>query len=337
MIKEYHISGFYLLIALFLLLLVTSCTYDYFEDETNYVVYIPKADKNVRTEDYKVEDVNILIYNGDLQKERYSYHPFAENARSIYGNFNFRLYPGTYSVYNFTELQETSLIDLSSHSQARFELKQSADGLYYEEPQAIYVEYKNPTIHFPGPLVIDTVLFETKYTGRICIAFKNLTKIDPSLTYNNIKKIKIEARGIGVTQYLSKMDVITDNTRSSRKTPDDKMLLTSTPFKLEYKDFEFGVQNNYYPSPDLSQEGREFEPIDLNLSFIGQDDTSLSYLNIAVKDKNRNPVVLHMDETLVVEVDGNNITILRLDNLEEWNPQIESEDDSDPSGGGISI
>lgn len=337
MIKEYRISGFYLLIVLICIIIIPSCTYDYFEDETNYVIYVPKADKNVRTDTYSIEDLTILIYDGDLKKEKYSFNPFSENGRSMVGNFNFRLYPSTYSIYCFTNVQETNFIDLNSHNVARFDLKQSTDG-FYEEPSAIYLEHKTPTITFPGPVITDTAWFETNYVGRICVAFKNLTKIDASLTYSNIKRIDIEAEGIGVKQLLSRIDIVRSNTRSSRHTPQDKMRLTSEPFNLEYKDFEFGIQNNYYPSPDLSEEeGGESEPITLNLKFIGQNDNQLSTLRVPIIDRQGNPMLLEMGETLVVEVDGNNIQILRLDNLEEWKPDIDAEDNSNPSGGGIHI
>lgn len=333
--KRYYSQSFCLLAVLSILLHISSCTYDYFEDETNYVVYVPKADKDVRTETYNIEDLSIFIYNDELQKEKHSYTPFTENARSQLGNFNFRLYPGSYNVYCFTNVQETSFQDLHTYSEARFNLQQSTDGTY-KEPSAIYVEYKTPTIHFPGPIVSDTTLFERKYVGRICVAFKNLITLDPSLTYTNLKKINIEASGVGVTQYLS---ALTDSisTRSSRHSVSDIIKLSSEIFKVEYKDFEFGVQNYYFPSPDLTKEGREREPIVLRLSFIGQSDNVLFELTIPFTDKTGIPIVLHMNETRIIEVDGNNIQILSLDNLENWNPQIEQEGNSGPDSNGVGV
>lgn len=334
--KRYYLQVLYLLtVTSMLLFFFSSCTYDYFEDETNYEIYIPKADKELKTETYCIEDLSIFIYNDVLKKERYSHNPFAENARSISGNFNFRLYPGSYAVYCFTNTEGTNFQNLDTYTEARFDLQQYTDGAY-KEPSAIYVEHKTPTIHFPGPVVSDTTLFERKYVGRICIAFKDLAKLDPSLTYTNIKGIEIEASGIGVTQYLS---TLTDsiNTRSSRNSPDDVMLLKSETFEIDYKDFEFGVQNYYYPSPDLSEEGRQHEPIVLKISFIGQTGNVLSVLSVRVTDKSGNPIILHMNETLVVEVDGNNIQILRLNNPEEWDSQIEEEGESGPGSGGIGV
>ncbi len=331
--KGYYTQIFSLLTILLVLLLIPSCTYDYFEDETNYEVYVPKADKDMRTETYGIEDLSIFIYNDVLNKERYSYNPFAENARSMSGNFNFRLFPGNYAVYCFTNVQDINFENLNTYNEARFDLQQYTDGSY-KEPSAIYVEHKAPTIHFPGPIVSDTALFESKYVGRICVAFKNLVEVNPLLTQANIKEVRIEATGIGSTQYLSMLTTIND-TRSSRKTPNDKMRLISEVFDLEYKDFSFGIQNYYYPSPDLSKDGSGSVPIDLELSFIGKSGDVLYVLSIAVVDKTKAPIVLHMNETLIVEVDGNNIQVLHLDNIEDWNPQIEEEGGSGSGSGGI--
>lgn len=335
MIKKYYPSRFYLLVVLFNLSVYSSCTYDYFEDETNYVVYAPKANKEIRTQTYCIEDINIFIYNGDLKKERYSQSPFAENARSLFGNFNFRLYPGNYSVYCFTNMGETRFYDLSLHSLAKFELQQYADG-FYKEPSAIYGENKTPVIHFPGPLVSDTAWFDAKYVGTIGLAFKNLTKINPSLTPNNISKIEIEASGVGVVQYLSAL-TNTENTRSARYSENDKMRLVSKISDINYKDFDFGIQNYYFPSPNLSAESRENEPIYLKLNFIGANDNVLASLEIPVIDKRSEALVLHMNETLIIEVDGNNIQILRLQDPEQWNPNIEPEGNSGPGSGGIDL
>ena len=331
--KRYSSQVLHLLVVSLVLLIIPSCTYDYFEDETNYEIYVPKADKNLRTETYGIEDLSIFIYNEGLVKEKYSYTPFSENARSILGNFNFRLYPGSYNVYCFTNVQDIHFQNLNTYYEARFDLQQLTDG-FYQEPSAIYVDYKNPTIHFPGPVVSDTALFESQYVGRICVAFKNLTEVHPLLTKANIKEVQIEAEGVGTTQYLSKLTSV-DLTRSSRKTPNDKMKLVSKVFDLDYKDFPFGIQNYYYPSPDLTEEGYQNMPIDLTLKFIGLSGETIHEWTIAVVDKAKNPMILHMNETLIVEVDGNNVQILHLDDIEDWNPQIEVEGGSGSGSGGI--
>lgn len=322
----------FLIVTVCLFSMMNSCTFDYFEDETNYVVYVPKADRKLQSDTYRIEDLSILIYDTDLEKERYSDYPFSENPRSKEGNFNFRVLPKTHAVFCFTNAQKVIFSDLSSLSTATFGLQKSSDG-YYTEPPPIYAEYFTPTIHYPGPVVMDTARFERLYVGRICVVFKKMTKLSPALTFDNIKKVSVIAKGVGVVQKLSQL---TDsvNTRSTRYTDQDKMLLGAILYKNPYRDFEFGFQNYYLPFPFFAEGDK---PVMLSISFIGENNNVLYTLDIEVADANLNPITLHMNETLVVEVDGNNIQILHLKDIQDWSPDIESGGNSSPGGGGVEM
>lgn len=331
MINRRH-NGILYFILLFCISFGTSCTYDYFEDESNYVIYVPKADFNQRTDDYKVDQLSIFVYNNDLEKERYSSYPFEENARSRFGNYNFKLSSNKYSVYCFTNTSDVSFIDLATHSTARFDLKQSADG-YYQEPPVIMLDTMRPLIHYPGPVIIDTAYLETKYVGRICFVFKNLTDLHPALSKSNIKKIELIAGGIGVSQYLANITDSTE-TRSSRKSTSDKMFLTPVLYDNPFQEFDFGFANYYFPSPDID----DLEPIHMELHFIGGNNQIITRLNVEISDRiTGKPIPLHMNETLIVKIDGNNVQILNLKNPADWESEIENGEDDNPGGGGIEV
>ncbi|GAB6122714.1 hypothetical protein [Dysgonomonas termitidis] len=290
----------------------------------------------MRTDTYKIDNISILIYNNNLEKERYSSYPFEDNARTKLGNFNFKLFPGEHSAYCFTNIAGINFPEIETFSTARFELKQNESG-YYEEPPAILLESKRPFIHFPGPIVTDTVWFEEVYVGRICIAFKNMTNLSPSLTFDNIKNVEILAKGVGVTQYLSQIE-ITDplETRSSRYSIDDKILLTSQLSQDPYPDFDFGFDNYYFPS--LSAVDGITEPISLQLNFLSGNNNIISTLAIDLIDRlTGEAIILHTGETLLVTVDGNNIQILHLEDPSDWNSGIESGGNNTPGGGGTEI
>lgn len=329
MVKRYRIYWFYPILSLVLFIYISSCTYDYFEDESNYIVYVPKADENNMIENYLIEDLAIYIYNNDLQTERYSYMPFNETPRTRIGDFHFKLFPGSFNVYSFTNLSNITFSDLNSHNSSRFELQKNTDG-YYLEPSAIHLEYSTPIIHSPGPVVIDTARFEAPFTGRICIAFKNTKVLSPSLTADKISLVEIEAGGIGVVQYFAK---ITDSieTRSSRYTNQDKMLLKSNIYSNPYKDFEFGLENNYLPSPDLGLS----EPINLQLKFLDDQNAILYTLFVDLINSSNNPIILHANETVVIEIDGDKVHIISLDNPADWG-SIEDGGGNVP-GGGIEV
>lgn len=310
-----------------LICLLSSCTYDYFEDESNYVIYIPKADVNKRTDTYKVDDVGLYIYNNEsLERERHSVSPFEENARSRVGNFNFKLFPGQHYAYCFSNTSSTNFVETESFMTSRFLLKQSDNGAY-KEPSAILLDKKDPLIQFPGPVVTDTAWYEHKYVGRICVAFKNMTNLNSRLTFDNIKKVEVVAEGVGTVQYLYQITDST-NTRSTRLTSNDKIELSPQLYKNPYTGFDFGFENYYFPS--LSE--TLGVTMVLNVIFYDGDNNILYDLNIGVVDRQNNsiPLILHMNQTLLVAVDGNDVQIIELGDPENWDPDIQPGGGSSP-------
>lgn len=310
-----------------LVCILQSCTYDYFEDESNYVIYVPKADENVRTDIYKVDDVDLLIYsNESLQRQRHSVSPFDENARSRVGNFNFKLFPGQHYAYCFSNSSSVDFADTQSFKTSHFKLQQLTNGSY-KEPGGILLDNKSPFIHFPGPVLTDTAWYERKYVGRICVAFKNMANLNPRLTYDNIKQIKVEAEGIGTMQYLYQ---ITDsiNTRSTRLSANDKMELTSKLLKNPYSGFDFGFENYFFPS--LSETTNT--TMVLNINFLDGNGASLYKISVGVVDRLNasEPMILHMNQTLVIKVDGNDVQIIELGDPQNWDSQIQEGGGSSP-------
>lgn len=338
---KYKNTNLFYLVSLFAFIFISSsCTYDYFEDETNHVVYVPKADVNKRTEDYNVGDVKILIYNlSTLQRERFSISPFEENARARVGNFNFKLFPGEHKTYCFSETSNIQFFDQDAYNTAGFGLRPTdntkSTGINYQMPPVLLLDLKYPKILFPGPVVIDTAYFEHKYVGRICVAMKNLTNINSSLLYDNIKKIEVLAKNVGTKQDLSK---ITDSieTRSGRYSVNDEILMTTKLYKNPYEGFDFGFENYYFPSLDgTADELPKDLAIELDIRFYDANNNILQTLFVPIIDRSNGnvPVILHMNETILVKVDGNDVTILRLGNPEPWDENVRPGEDQTPGGG----
>lgn len=335
MTKIKHTGTYYISIILMICMcFMSSCTYDYFDDETNYVVYVPKADENERTDTYKIEDLTILIYNpSSLEKERRSSFPFDDNARTRVGNFNFKLFPGEHSVFCLTNTSGLEFAETNSFTDARFTLKQ--EGEYYIEPSVVLLDTMKPLILFPGPVITDIAYFEKKYVGRICVVFKNLTNINSNLTYSNINKVEAIVEGIGTKQYLSHI-MDSTKTRSSRNSSADRMFISPQLYDNPYQDFDFGFDSYYFPSPDLTEEGQEMEPIRFHLNFYDSNGNLLNSnpLESSLTDRaTGKPIPLHMNQTLILAIDGNTIQVLTLDNPLDWDSTVEKEKDNTPGGG----
>lgn len=115
-----------LLIVLFtgvaVLLSLASCTYDYFEDETNYQVFVPEVLNKT------VSDCRVLVYNdaGTLVGARYATSPWDKDPRMEAGLFSFRLTPGEYKVYCYTNTDSLTFVDGQHLDASAFILKSSS-------------------------------------------------------------------------------------------------------------------------------------------------------------------------------------------------------------------
>lgn len=326
--------------------LVSSCTYDYFEDETNYIVYVPKADENKLSESggtYLIDDVKILIYadpNTDLEKHTYTSVPALKDTRHKVGNFGYRIHPGNHKVFCFSNITSVDFKDTSLSSDAYFELIQSTETTEtnaYNAPSRILLDKKEPFITYPGPVITDTAYFDHKYVGQICFALKNMETASPALTYDNIASVQIVATNVGTRQNFSS---ITDsiNTRSTRNSINDKIILKTTLSKnlpQEFSDYSYAFGNYYFPSLDASLEGVTGEiPMEFALSFLDASGETIIKLTIPLVDDNYNPRVLHMNETIWIGIDGNKISIFTIGTPEEWDSNILSGNGNEPGAGG---
>lgn len=338
MINRYIVHPFSFRISLFFsLIFFASCTYDYFEDETNYVVYAPKTNSELMTDEYRIEDIRIYIYNETLGKQKTAAYPFQENARMRFGNFNFRLYPGSYFTYCFANTGEMNFYDVGSWQNASFGLPKS-DSKEYRYPGSLVgllAEVKNPEIKYPAPLKTDTAYFNRRYSGRICVAFERLEKINPLLTYANIKEVKIEATGVGTRQNLT---LLTDsiNTRSSRYSPSDKVTMQCIPYEKPLQGYDFGIDGYFFPS--LNDEGEGSIPITLSMDFIGRDGNSIHAFSISVRDYSKNEtIILHMNQTIYLSTDGRSTLILDITGPEPWDPGIVSDENQSEGDEGMGM
>lgn len=328
MIKRYIVLFSFLISLSFSLIFFASCTYDYFEDETNYVVYAPKANSELMTDDYRIEDIRIYIYNETIGRQKTASYPFQENVRMKSGNFNFRLYPGSYSTYCFANTAGIDFHETAALQDAQFGLPESP-GNEYRYPASLaelFAEVKSPEIKYPAPIKIDTAYFNRRYSGRIFVLFERLAEINPLLTYSNLKEVKIEATGVGTYQSLA---LLTDSihTRSSRYSPADKVTMECIPVEKPLEEYDFGIAGYFFPS--LNDEGGGNIPIILAMNFIGHDGNSIHAFPISLRDNSKNEaIILHMNQDIYLRTNGRSTFVLEIGGPEPWDPGIEGGDDN---------
>lgn len=293
-----------LLIVLFIgvtALFLASCTYDYFEDETNYQLFVPEVLNKT------VSDCRVLVYNnaGVLVGTRYATSPWNENPRMAAGLFGFKLQPGEYKVYCYTNTDSISFVDERHLGNSAFVLKGSSSGQHhYVQPSDMLFQKFVPVIVHPGILKTDTAHLE-RYTGRITVRFKNFPG-----DVSRIKKVQLLAEGVSVMQYLK------NDTLTSRLTSDDRMYhLGELPVQESAGILE--VDHRYLPS-------LEGEPMRLNYTFLGDDGAVINNLPVEVKDKNTGmPMRLLYGRRIIIEIDS--YTVIKI-SIVGWNEDIEGGD-----------
>lgn len=287
-----------LLVSVVFLLWLASCTYDYFEDETNYQVFVPEVLNKT------VSDCRVLVYDnaGALAGERYATSPWDKDPRIATGLFSFRLPPGEYKVYCYTNMDSLSFVDGQHLDYSAFILKSSPSGdNHYIQPSDIQFQRFAPAVIHTGVLQTDTAHLE-HYTGRVTVRFKNFPE-----DVSRIKKVQVLAEGVSVMQYLK------NETIPSRLTPDDCMYhVGGLPVQEGTGILE--VEHCYLPS-------LENEPMRLNYTFLGDGETVISHLPVEVKDRNTGmPIRLLPGRRIIIEIDS--YTVIKI-SIVGWNEDIE--------------
>ena len=277
----------------------TSCTYDYSEDETNYIVFVPEI------VDKTISDCRVMVYNdaGVLVKARYASSPWDKDPRIAMGQFSFRLPPGAYKVYCYTNTDSLSFVDSPSLEQSAFTLKESAFGVSaYAQPPDLFFQKFTPSIAHSGYLYVDT-LHAQRYTGRITVRFKNFPG-----NVSEITNVQLLAEGVSTKQHLKDDTLATRLSTSDVMYHSDKIPSQSDPRILE-------VDHRYFPSI-------QDEHIRLNFTFMNAGGGIVSSMPVEVTDKQTGaPLRLLHGQRIIIEIDS--YTIVKI-SIVGWNEDIQS-------------
>lgn len=296
-----------LLIVLFAIVTIiisyTSCTYDYFEDETNYIVFVPEVyDKTVR-------DCRVMIYNeaGVLVGEKSATAPFDKDPRIQIGQFAFRLQqPGDYKVYCYTNTDSLTFAETGSFDRASFKMNLIEGSDNYMQPSDMYFQKLEHTVEHPAFLIVDTTDIK-RYTGRITVRYKNFPAYLADLS--KVEKIHTTAEGIGTKQYI-KLDTLT-----TRSGPTDVMSHFSTPLDRGADRIE--IDNRFFPSIEDTLSVLNFELFDSN-------DERVINLSLEVADFDTQiPLRLLHGRRMIIEVDR--YTIINV-SVVDWDADVQEED-----------
>jgi len=265
---------------------LVSCTYDYFDDETNYLVYVPEVMDN------SIDNCRVMIYDaaGTLVKERYATHPWNENALIKTGLFGFRLPAGDYKVYCYTNTDSFSFSGVDQLSTSAFTLNTiEGETDYYVQPSNISHQIYNRTIVHPGLLITDTAKV-APYLGTIHVRFKQIPLTAAELS--GIAKVKLHAVGAATVQYLEEETLTSRTSDTSTMLGMNELLSPATAALVE-------TSHVYMPTVN---DGKIMQ---LVYSFLDSSDAVIKTIIVDFSDRSTGLVSRQLlsGETVILDVD----------------------------------
>ncbi len=277
-----------------------SCTYDYFEDETNYLLYVSEVPEGV------VSDCHVLVYNkaGNLAAIKSFVRTNNKDPKLELGLFGFRLLPGDYKVYCFTNTDNASFTKVGKLEESSLILNQSdLNKDYYVEPSDILFQNISPQIVNPNILETDTASL-SHYTGRVTVRFKKMP-IDVS----KIESVQLVANNAATKQYLKEgttTTVITDKDKIYDKS------LAPVQTNPEYYELDY----RFFPT--VENKNMSFE-----VSFFDKSNESLAVFPVNIVDKEGMPLDLLAGQRIIIEIES--YTIINI-SIIGWDEDILSSD-----------
>lgn len=282
----------------------TSCTYDYFEDETNYQVFVPEVLDN------SISDCRVAVYteDGTLVRERYAAYPWGDDPRIQIGLFSFKLLPGKYNVYCFTNTEEVIFSETQSLAGASFRLHEEGGSTsIYGLPPDILFDTFTPQIIHPGIIKVDTAAVD-HFNGRITVRFENF----PANT-SLIHDVQLRAIGASVKQNVKDLRIT-----GARISDNDVMRnLTALPPGQGFS-YDVEVDHPYFPTVN------DGEVLTLEYTFLDSSGGTVIRLPVEFTDRSTGlPLVLHSNERVIIIIDSYTVVGIT---IVGWDEDIQSTD-----------
>lgn len=289
--------AFKILVCCLLLPALGSCTYDYFEDEMNYKVFVPEF------KDKLVTDCRVTVWNkatGALAGDIYARVGQTGNNVIDAGIFPFKLPAGEYKTSVVTNTDSVTFTDLDDLGFAAFSLNRKPGGLF-KQPAMMHCDYIGRVIDQPSVLVCDTAHIY-QYPAKITVRYRGNTVSDKKCT-----KAHMSLLNIGTSQPIS-LDTLTAGGNDRRC---DYWFENLEPYPISAEGARFEVSGLLFPSV-------ENETTRLQIEYKDAENAILGKYIISLTTKESKPLRFLHGEHVIIDIYNEGITIT----LIGWNENI---------------
>lgn len=194
----------YLFATIAMILGLSSCTYDYFEDEMNYKVFVPEF------KDKSIDNCRILIWNtetGELVAERFARVNETGDNLLDDGIFAFHLPPGSYKSCVLANTDSVGFYDKEDLAYAAFCLDRKESG-HFKSPGPLKFDYINRSLDLVDKMVTDTASIKM-YPATLTLRYRG-NDVDPHL----VGSAKITLEFVGTEQKVA-LDTLTSGVKTA--------------------------------------------------------------------------------------------------------------------------
>lgn len=274
-----------------------SCTYDYFEDDMNYKVYVPEFKER------SIRNCRVLVWNaetGTLVGDRFATVGQTGDNVVDAGIFAFRIPPAKYKTCVLTDTDSIGFSDIPDLGSAFFSLDRRENGSF-REPDYMQFDYIDRELVAQGMIVTDTARLE-QYPGILKVRYRGT-----DVPAESLKRAVMRLSGIGTEQKIS-LDTITSGPEDAYTTYDFREI-TPWPQAAEGAKFEFS--GFLFPTV-------EDRLMYLSLDMIGENGSTIHSYRFALTNKESSPIRILHGMTYIIDIYNEGFIIT----IEGWDDTI---------------
>lgn len=283
--------------CLTMLLTLGSCTFDYFEDDMNYKVFVPEFKERT------IRNCRVLVWDkktGRLVGDRYARVGATNDNVLDAGIFAFRIPPANYKTCVLTDTDSVGFNDIADLTTASFSLDNDGDRRY-KEPAYMKFDYINRELVAQGMIVTDTARLEL-YPAIIKVRYRGT-----DVSAETVKKAAMTLSNTATRQQIS-LDTITSG-------PTDSYTL------YNYNDVEpwpQAAEGAKFEFSGLLIPTKENELMHLALNMCDDEGHSIRSYRFALTDRESKPITILHGRVFIIDIYNEGFMIT----IEGWDESI---------------
>lgn len=277
-------------IGLAMLVTFSSCTFEYFEDEMNYKVYVPEFKQKL------VENCRVILWNtatGEKAGDIFAMSNQTEDNVLEQGIFAFRVGPGSYRACVLTDVDSVGHYGTEDLQLSSFALDRK-DNSVFKAPRSMLFDYIERTLIAQGQEVCDTAKVEL-YPAKLTVRYRG-----NDVPAETCRKARMRLTNIATEQRVM-LDTLTSGVRDAKT---DYIFDNVEAYPLSGDGARFEVSGLLFPTV-------ENEMLKLHIEFKDAASRVIAAYAFSLSTRDSKPLRIFHSQHVIIDIynEGFMITI----------------------------